>query len=267
MKRNLFNFTVNIIFGLVIIIIVIAVTTISLTKKINDYVAQNQQNIIATVEKNDVPVLSFTKGFVKAVNVREGQVVKKGDLLVEVSNPLLEQQVRVLLAVPDNASAQTEGQIAKIELQYNKVYAPVDGTIGDINTTVGSPVDEYSKLLHIYESTDTKLLAYLTVSQYQLATKMSKIPAFSQRINQDFYISPSILKPNQNLPTDSTNQLQPQVSEAPSNTIALLFKLNSSQDADSLLNGEKLNLDLSSHQNQVYKPIDYIVAFWNRLIK
>ena len=270
MKRKFFNLAINISFGIVIIIIVLVVATISITKKINDFNLQNQANITAVVQKNDVPVLSFTKGIIKTINVQEGDQVKKGQLLAEISNPLLEERVRVLLSVPNNVSAQTEGQVAALQLQYDKVYAPVDGTIGQIDTTIDSPVDEYSKLMDIYQSTDTKILAYLTVDQYTTAVKMSKIPAFSQRLNQDFYLSPSILKPNQEPSSNSLlapAQQGTTTSQIPSNTIALFFKLNNPGDANSLLNGEQLELDFQPQQYKVSKPIDYFVAFWNKLIK
>lgn len=206
MKGKLFNFGVNLFFGLLIVLITLIVTTISMTKKINDFTAQNQNNIIVTVQENNVPVLSFTRGIVKAIDVKEGEEVKKGYLIAEISNPLLEKQARLLLSVPNNVSAQTQGQLANVELQYEKIYSPVDGRIGQVLTTIDSPVDEYSKLMDIYESTDTKLLAYLTVDQYQAVIKMSKIPAFSQLLNQDFYISPSMLKPNQEIPQNTATQ-------------------------------------------------------------
>lgn len=59
MKSLIYKFIVNIIFSAIIIVIAISVTTISLTKKINDYKLQYEQGITATVPKDNIPVLGL----------------------------------------------------------------------------------------------------------------------------------------------------------------------------------------------------------------
>lgn len=260
MKKFIYSFVANVFFIIVIAAIVITVTTISLTKKINDYRTQYQQGVTATVQKDDVPILALNRGIIKNVYFSEGQKVKKGQLLAEITNPVLEQQIKTLAQYPDNVSAKTQADVAKSQLQYNKIYAPIDGVVGTVNTTENSPVDEYSKVMDIFSDSNVKLLVYLSPDQYLVAEKMTKIPAYDLRLDQNFDTSPQQLKPDQNDPNKKD-------AGSTQNKIALYLKLNNPADASSLLNGESLELRLESSGDNVSKPIDLFVNFWNGLIK
>jgi hypothetical protein len=265
MKQALYKLFVNIIFGSIIIAIALTVTTISLAKKMNDYKQQFEQGITATVEKDDIPVLGLGKGIISKVDVLEGQQVKKDQVLVELTNPVLEQQLKALKEFPNNLSAQTEATLVKTQLQYNTITSPVDGVVDSVSVTINSPVDEYSKIMTIYANQNTRLLTYLTIEQYVTAQKMARIPAFNPRLNQDFYVAPDILKPDQQDPNSQNQPVQPDLITP--NKVALYLKLLNPQDALSLLNGEQLQLRLAAPQQQISKPIDVFVNFWNGLIK
>lgn len=258
MKGKLFSFVVNSLFIIVIIIIVVAITSISYTQKIDQYLQQYQKGINAVVIKNKVPILALSKGIVSKVYVSEGDRVRAGQLLLEITNPLLQQQVQTLSKYKNNTSAQTQASLAKAELQYNKVYAPSDGVVSDINVTTNTPVDEYSNLMTIYQDTNTKLLTYLSVNQYITAQKMNKIDVFDPRLNQDFYFTIAGLK---------TDQESPNQQNQPTNKIALYLKPSNPKDALSLLNGETMQIEFNSTPNTVSKPVDYLVNFWNGLLK
>lgn len=259
MKRALFKFFVNIIFSIFIVVIAITITTISLTKKINDFNKQYQQGVGSTVVKDEIPVIGMTKGIIKTLNVSEGQQVKKGQLLAEITNPVLEAQIRVFASDPKNESAQTQAKLAKADLAYDTIYAPVDGIISNMQVTVNSPIDQYSRLMSIYANQNTKVLVYFTTDQYLTSQKMAKIPAFDPRLNQDFYLAVYGLKPNQEILAKEDN---PSVHK-----VAVYLKLLNSQDSLSLLNGEQLQLKLTPPEDQTNKPINIFVRFWDSLIK
>src|SRR5438309_6305423 len=108
MTRQLYNFITNAFFTVLIFAIVVAVSTVSLTRKINSEKIRFERGITGTVNKDEIPILGIGKGFVGKLEVKEGQKVKKDDLLAEISDPLLEAQVEQLSKFPENVSAQTQ---------------------------------------------------------------------------------------------------------------------------------------------------------------
>ncbi|HHF3129742.1 TPA: efflux RND transporter periplasmic adaptor subunit [Vibrio diabolicus] len=124
--------------------------------------AQFERHFPATTEAGDKAVLTFrVPGLLQTIEVNEGQVVSKGDVLASL-NPdeysLLEQQARANFALADvqykryqklrkdqvvseqdfdeakanHNSAKAQWNQAKANLRYTKLVAPYDGTISYI---------------------------------------------------------------------------------------------------------------------------------------
>lgn len=256
MKTNLFNIILNCLFILVILLITIVATTVSLTQKINQYRNQYNNGIVVTVVKQEIPIVSLTKGLVSKSYIKVGQEVKKGERLLTIDNPLLEGRAQVLESIEDNISAESEAKIARQLLEYNTVTSPVDGIIARVNVEEGSPVDELSQLMLIYANDNTKLLGYLTTDQYLAVQKMNEIPAYNARLNQNFSIKADLLKPDQTQPEEIKSTKK----------IALYFKLLDKMDTLSLLNNEDLELRVRREEEKITKPIDYLVDFWNNIL-
>ncbi len=254
--NKIISFIFTFIFVIAIGAIVFIIATISITNKINSDKQRYQQGIFGVVEKQAIPIVGFSDGIIKEIYVNQGQDVKEGDLLVEIENPLLLSQYESLQSYSkNNVSAQTQAAIAKSELDNNKIYSPVNGTVDTVNVSKNSPIDQYAKIVTIFANDNTKILAYLTTDQYVVAQKLKKISAYNVRLNQDISISPDILKPNQVDPMDAS-----------SSKIALYFKLSNPQDSLSLLNGEQLQLKLAPQDDELIKPLDYVVNFWNLIL-
>lgn len=256
MKNKILTALFNIGFIIIILSLGIYVATIGLTKKIDDYQKQNTLGITATVEKKDVPIIALNRGLIKFLHVKEGDRVRKGDLLVEITNPIIEEQIKSLAAYPDNVSARTQIAVAEAELSYNKLFAPVDGVIGSLNVTTDSPVDEYSQIMGVFSDDDTKLLTYLTIEQYLEAEKISRIPVYNPRLDQIFYASPDSLKPN---------QVNPDLPKEQSNKIAYYLKLTNAKETSSLINGEQLEVRLGNTVEDTNKPVELFVNFWSNI--
>ncbi len=249
----------NFIFFSIVILLAFVIATIALTKKVNEYAHRYNQSIKGTVIKETIPVLSSGSGIVKKIYVQTGQVVKKDDMLIELDNQVLQNKIDVLKQYTDNVSAQTEAQIAEQELGNLKITAPTDGMIGDITVTEGTPVEITNKLLTLYSNKNIRLLAGLTVDEYQAIKNMQQIQAYDERLNQSFYIIPDILNPNENTATDVSTSITEK-------KIGLFFKFQDPNDALSLLNDEDLTLELNTQNQKINKPIDYFVNFWNQLL-
>lgn len=253
MKKSA-GFFLNVIFFTVIVVIAFTVATIALTKKVNEYKTQYNNNITGTVVKQEIPILAFSEGVVKKIHVKVGQQVKKNDLLIELDNPLLVGKIEALQKYPDNVSAQTEAQVALQELQGLKVYAPVDGVVEEIDVSEGSPVTNLGKLMMLYSNDNIELLANLTNDQYAAIQQMPQTQAYSQRLNQNFSLQPDILRPDE------------EVNNFDEKTIGVYFTFKDKNEAQSLLNNEDLDLHVATEQNQIEKPIDFFVNFWNSIL-
>ncbi len=246
----------NIFFFTIIIVLAFTVATIALTRKVNEYSHRYNQSIKGSVIKQVIPVLASGKGMVKKIYVKTGQEIKKDDLLVTLDNEALAGKIDVLKQFKDNTSAQTEAKIAEQELGNLKITAPVDGMVGDIVITEGSPIESLNKILTLYADDNVRLLAQLDVDQYQTIKRLHEVRAYSERLNQSFYIIPDILNPNVSTPE---TPLDPK-------KIGLFFKFQNKIDAVSLLNNEDLTLQLDTQNEKVNKPIDYFVNFWNAFL-
>lgn len=251
--KNIIIFFINVFFFLFVIIIAFSISTIALTRKVNE-AKSFTNNLTGVVVKEKVVVLTFTQGIIDNINVKTGQSVKKGDLLVKMTNPVLEKNYKVYQERLNNESAQTEASIAKVNLENLTIKSPVDGVVGDIYTSEGSSVNEFSKVLLIYSSSEIRLQAELTTTQYQKIQKLAQINAYSSRLNQDYEIIPGLLKAEEKSPTSIAEK-----------KVGLFFTFKNNDHAAALLNNEDLKINLDGN-DQTTKPLDIFTDFWNGLL-
>lgn len=245
----------NFLFYSIVILIAIIISSIALTKKVDDYRLQNQQGISGTVVKQQIPVLAFEPGVIEKLDVTTGDKVTKGDVIVLMDNPDLLTQVNTLEQFKNNSSAQTEAQVGEQQLNNLTIKAPVDGIIGPIEVAQGTPIQSLTKLLTIYSNIDIKLLVYLDESEYAALQQIRGIRAYSPRLNQSFNITPDVLSPHE-------EKLSPTTSKK----IGLYFKFDNPIEAQSLLDNEDLQLDLTNKLVVSYEPLILFVNFWNHFL-
>lgn len=251
--KKIFIFFINLFYFVTVIALSLSISTIALTKKVNESKAFSN-NLKGSVVKQKVVVLTLTSGIIDKIHVKNGQAIKKGDLLVKMSNPILENNYKVYQQRLNNESAQTEASIAKVNLENLTIKSPVDGVVGDLYTSEGSSVSEFSKVLLIYSSSEIRLLTELTATQYQKIQKLTQINAYSARLNQDYVIIPGLLKADEKTPTTIAEK-----------KIGLYFTFKNNDQAAALLNNEDLQIDLEN-ADQTSKPIDLFTDFWNGLL-
>lgn len=250
--KKVLSFFINTIYFILVIAIAFGISTLALTRKVNQ--SQTSLNSLSgSVVKEKVVVLTLTRGIIDVVNVKNGQPVKKGDILVKMSNPVLENNYKVYQERTDNESAQTEANIAKVSLDNLTIKSPVDGVIGELYTAEGSSVDEFSKVVLIYSSNEIRLESALTGPQYQKIQKLSKVNAYSARLNQDFTIVPGLLKAEGKTTTGNEKK------------IGLYFSFANDKQAAALVHNEDLTITLEDN-SKTRKPIDIFIDFWNGLL-
>jgi len=232
-----------------------AISTIGLTVKANQQKQKTQADMVVTVYKKEIPILSSTKGIIKKIHIRPGQEVRRGDTLVEIDNPLLKGKIDALQNYPDNLSAQTEAEVAKIELNYLTVTSPVDGVVSEIDVVDGAPVQDLGLLMTMYSNEDITLATDVYTDQYLQIKQYAQISAYDARLDQTFILTPSVLKPEISTPEITDKK-----------KIGLYFNLANKGDSASLLQNEDLELKLPQDEKKSQKPVDHIINFWNSIL-
>ncbi len=152
-----------------------------------EYVAQIQS-------LQNIEIRAKVKGFIETINVDEGQVVKKGQLLftirpreyeaelakaqAQVKTAELEMQnVKTLadkgivsknelaLSVAKLNEVKAESAMAELYVSYTKITAPFDGIIDRIKFKAGSLIDEGSLLTTL--SNNKEVYAYFNVTEQE----------------------------------------------------------------------------------------------------
>jgi membrane fusion protein (multidrug efflux system) len=142
--------------------------------------------------RRHIDVQSLTTGYLEEVPVKEGQAVKKGDVLFKVvpvlykakldaelaevqlaklelnnARKLFEQKVvsqqEVTLSEAKLAKAQAKAKLAETELNFTAVRAPFDGLLGRLEKQGGSLVTEKDALTTL--SDNSVMWVYFTVSE------------------------------------------------------------------------------------------------------
>src|SRR6266568_3836846 len=111
--KHIINATINTILITIDILVAVAISTVGLTKKINEFQTRYNQGIQGVIVKDVVSVLNLSSGIVGKVPVQSGQAVKKGTLLITMTNPLLTDKLHAYQIFVNNESAQTEATITK----------------------------------------------------------------------------------------------------------------------------------------------------------
>jgi multidrug resistance efflux pump len=251
--KKVFIFLINTFYFIFVIALAFSISTIALTRKVNESKAFIN-NLNGSVVKEKVVVLTLTQGIIDKINVKNGQTIKKGDILVKMSNPILEDTYKVYQQQINNESAQTEANLTKTRLENLTIKSPVDGVVGELYASEGSSVNEFSKVLLIYSSSEIRLQADLTTTQYQKIQKLSQVNAYSSRLNQNYEIVPGLLKAEEETPTEVAEK-----------KIGLFFTFKNNAQATALLNNEDLHINLED-SDITNKPLDIFTDFWNGLL-
>ncbi len=116
--------------------------------KVMDVVV-TQRYICHIHSQRHINVQSLEDGYLKEIKVREGQVVKKGDLMFKIVK----------------AGAKAKSGRAKAELDSANVIAPFDGIVGRLHEQLGSVIKEGDALTTL--SDNSVVWAYFHVPETQ----------------------------------------------------------------------------------------------------
>lgn len=110
-------------------------------------------NIIAENKTAELPVTSVTSGIIKKIHVQTDQIVKKGDLLIEFDDTLINSQLSVAKAMQKlakNNLSEAKAELQRSEELYDRtVLSDHDLQMSKIN---------YLKALAEHSSADNELI-------------------------------------------------------------------------------------------------------------
>jgi membrane fusion protein (multidrug efflux system) len=138
-------------------------------------VAIKQQYAAQIHSRRHIQVRALVEGSLAPIPIKEGQAVKAGDRMFEITSPILKARLDAELAGRDRAEvelkntmklaeqkaasddevklsraklakAQTKVDLAKAELDFATIKAPFDGIVGRLNAKAGSNVKEGDEL-------------------------------------------------------------------------------------------------------------------------
>jgi membrane fusion protein, multidrug efflux system len=167
------------------------------------------QNVFPATLKGqeDIEIKPRIDGFIEAVYVDEGAIVRKGQSLFKINSPSSIQTIqsaqasyntakldvermrplaekgiisKVKLSAYENvlASAQAALEQAKSTLGWTTVTSPVDGMVGSISLRIGSLVNNTSVLTTVANTTN--IIAYFSMNEKDLYEFMRNWPGSSQ---------------------------------------------------------------------------------------
>lgn len=143
-------------------------------------ISSTQNGIMSYI--NSIAVQSFSAGIIDKINIKEGQYVEQGSLLMSLSNSSV-----TAARDADNLKIQDlESQLkyAKKQLENYKIYAPIDGTILKQNKKTGEQVMAGEVISNLADMEHMELIVDIDdtdIADIKLGQKASvKFDAFSE---------------------------------------------------------------------------------------
>jgi RND family efflux transporter MFP subunit len=212
----------------------------------NDPVPASQSSFAATVYAPVVDIVAPVEGTLKEIAVKEGDQVKKGQLLfrfdahdAEVALQLQQlavERAKMQVAVPEGVASRSEIDQAKSHLQTEQilldarahdvtmasVFSPIDGVVSSIGLTPGQFIAKRTPLTHVVDLSSMMILFGIPSDQFEgikvgqkvtFQTFFNRIKPPSSYSAQITYIAP-MLENNSTLTakatfTSKTDDLRP----------------------------------------------------------
>ena len=248
------NSIFNICYFLLIIVITGIIASLSITRRFNSY-ASNELSLSFFVVKPEFSISNSLAGKIEKIHVKNGDSVKKGDILISLSDKGAEAKLNALEEVAnENISAKTEAEVIKSQQNQYQILSPTDGTVYQIKTHVGEFVNVHSTLLVLFSNENISLIGYVPETRYSRILQDHSLFVYSSRFNQVF-----------NIELDETQKVV-QSLEKRDNLYEVQFIFSDPRDGESFIQGETLELVGKNTQVEYLNATERIAFFWNNLL-
>lgn len=252
--NSLISNFINFIYLVVIFLVALSISLIALARKINVF-ENEDKGLIFKVERETISLTSATEGEIAEVFVKEGQMVKKGDLLMKMIDETNAAKIASLESVADeNISAKTEAMVLRAKSAQYEVRAYDDGVIYKIHSVAGSYVPVNTLLLTLFSNKNIRLITNVSPDTYKQLQKQSKLNVYSDRHEQVFTINFQGL--SRIIPAADEKNVQ----------YELYYTFDNIDDAMSFIQGENLVVTSQSVGNDSMRLGQIIQRFINGLL-
>lgn len=252
MKKTL-TYTINFIILLSVIAGTFTIATIALNQKIVAY--EKTSGILnGAVEKKESIVIAKARGNISKIYFSEGEEVRKGNKLAELTNPDLSNRIDSLSEFEDNESAQTELELAKKEVNDLTIIANTNGYINTVSYPEGSSVNPSDKLFSIISNENTKLFFLLSEDEYSLIIEKKEVNFYNNRLGQSIKGKVIGVQP------------KAQRDESGIKKIGVYFSLVNPEDGNKLIHEENIVLQLGDKREATEKPLDTLRKIWGNIL-
>ena len=253
-QQRLVTILLNGGYFLVVFTVALAISTLALARRLNSYQA-NETPFSLQVQKEEVVLKNTVAGQVKTINVKTGEHVKKGDILVQLTDQGTNAKIEILERIgANNVSALTEAEVLKSLVPQLEIRAPRDGIIYKVQVVEDMYVQHNSELIVLFSDDNVRLIGMVPPEQYLDLLKQKKLDVFSSRREQVFGVKLEAV--SRVIPA---TQYQPSVYE-------LYFQFVNVKDAASFIQGESVDVVAKTREDVGFKPGKRIQAFWNSLV-
>lgn len=213
------------------------------------------QRYVGTIQaQSHIRVRPLVSGYISEVLVKEGQTVKKGDVLVRILPTLYQSKLDVelaevqaaqiefkgtenlfkskvvspselALAQAKLAKAQAKAQLARAELSFTNILSPLDGVVGRLQVQPGSLVKEGDPLTTLTDN--SALRFYFNVPEVRYVEYQAELAKAKESLQVEL-----VLASGSKLPRTS------EVSAVESNSDSILFRADFPNPDHLLLNGQ-----------------------------
>lgn len=148
--------------GLKYFLVIVICLGIGAFKLYKSFTTEAYEELPGRVYYTTVDVGSFSPGVVLGVSVKDGDFVKRGDLLIELDNPVLKERLKGMSPKNEGFSQADYNELAK-KIENLKLYSPIDGYIINLKSSKeGSYVKESDTFATIVPKDSFKYSALIT---------------------------------------------------------------------------------------------------------
>lgn len=250
LKKNILNG----LYFTFIFVVALVVSTQALARRVNTYEA-TKKPLFFSVEKERVILSNSVTGRVDLVAVVTGQHVRKGDLLVQISDDSMEGRMRSLKELADeNLSAKTELTLLESKLPDYRILAPRDGIVYQIQVAEGSYLNMNSPVLILFADSNVKIVGAVNQSQYAEIQTNKDMDVYSPRFEQVYRIS-----------FEGVGRVQS--SNGSEERYEIKFHFSDPNEGAAFIDGEGLEvIAKNSGDEEAVRPSTRVKNLWNKLI-
>lgn len=240
------------------------VATQALMHKINNY-ELNKSLLFLTVQKEKFDISTTVAGRIEEIRVREGSVVKAGDVVARLKDEGRDLKIEALRVVArDNLSARTELQLLLAQEEAYDIRASRDGVVEQIKAAKGTSIVEGTPLMSVYADEGLDLVGAIRADQYQLIDKHRSVTIFNPRLGQAFTATFSgISGIREEVLPDGTRVPQ---TDAEEEMYEIRFVLNEKEEGNTFIDGERIEILSENVAVEELKPLYRLARLWNSLI-